>query len=248
VKGEIVKFTTKSKAVTYVKPQAPAKKPTTTKKPVENKVVCVDGTYVTLGSKGASMLLNEGQKLVAMQLDKVQGDFAPGRDVIYRLAYKNVSDSPLTDVSVKINLPKEVTFVGSTQGMLDPTTNTLNVVLSVIPPYAEGLVTWTVRVLPNAEIGKTVVTTGYVNYTLPDVSTKVPVQDEVTSYVIDTIVDAQTLASTDKKTESKTVGKGAIRFLPQTLIEWLALIAILFIIAILGRSIHASFKQEEKKA
>ncbi|MDQ5962539.1 MAG: hypothetical protein QG653_346 [Patescibacteria group bacterium] len=245
VKGEIVKFTTKAKAVTYVKPVTT--KTTTTKKPVENKVVCVDGTYVTLDSKASSALLNEGQKLIAMQVEKVQGDFAKGNDVIYRLTYKNISDAPLSSVAIKINLPQEAIFVGATQGMFDPTSNTLSVNLPMIAPYSDGAITWTVKVAPNAEIGKSVVTTGYINYMIPGTANSNPVQDEVTAYVVSTVVDGETVSNENEVATKKVIGKSGARFLPQTLIEWLALIAILFIIAILGRSMYASFKQEENK-
>lgn len=67
------------------------------------------------------------------------------------------------------------------------------------------------------------------------------VQDEVTSYVVGTITE-----QTDSKSEGgkKVIGKSGdgIGFLPNTLIEWLALIAILFIIGILGRSLYVAYK------
>jgi hypothetical protein len=107
------------------------------------------------------------------------------------------------------------------------------------------VITWTVRVKSEAQAGKTLVTTGYVLYMIPDATGKAPVQDEVTAYVVDTVLSATNVSSQEEETTAKKViGKGAIRFLPQTLIEWLALVAILFIIAILGRSVYASFNQE----
>jgi hypothetical protein len=42
------------------------------------------------------------------------------------------------------------------------------------------------------------------------------------------------------------IGAGERGFMPNNLVEWLALIAILFIIFILARSIYVSFKEDEE--
>jgi hypothetical protein len=81
----------------------------------------------------------------------------------------------------------------------------------------------------------------YALYTVPGTKT----QDEVTAYVIGSIVPATDISNKDtgaKKVIGISDGRG---FMPNSLIEWLALLAILFIIFILGRSIYASYKEDE---
>ena len=244
VKGEIVKFTTKGTAVTYVRPIS--KTPVTIKKPIKKEVVCVDGTTVKIDSKSSATLLSEGQKLISVQLEKVQGDVTGGRDVIYRMTYKNLSDVPLDNILIKLALPVEFVFVGATAGTYDNTSNTLTVNQPTLAPYSEGILTWTARVKDDALIGKSVVTSAYVLYTIPQTQGRTPVQDEVTAYIISSVTPATAdISNVNNTVVKKVIGAGSgLSFLPSTLVEWLALIAILFIIAILARSIYLSGKKD----
>jgi hypothetical protein len=243
VKGEIVKFTTKSSKVTYVQPVAPTKVTgkTSTKTTVKNEIVCSDGSVVTVGSRGAATLINEGQKLISLHVEKVSGSLSPNSEATYRLVYKNLSDTRIAPLTFKVSVPSDMSFVNSTAGMFDANARTLTVSGVGLDPYAEGSLTWNVQVNNGALVGTSVVTTAYVIYTVPGTSGNETVQDEVTSYVVGTITE-----QTDSKSEGgkKVIGKSGdgIGFLPNTLIEWLALIAILFIIGILGRSLYVAYK------
>ena len=77
-------------------------------------------------------------------------------------------------------------------------------------------------------------------YTVPGTNT----QDEVTAYVVGSIMPATTISNQDTGAK-KVIGAGERGFMPNSLIEWLALLAILFIIFILGRSVYASYKDDE---
>jgi hypothetical protein len=243
VKGEIVKFTTKSSKVTYVQPVAPTKVTgkTSTKTSVKNEIVCSDGSVVTVGSRGTATLINEGQKLISLHVEKVSGSLSPNSEATYRLVYKNLSDTRIAPLTFKVSVPSDMSFVNSTAGMFDANARTLTVSGVGLDPYAEGSLTWNVQVNNGALVGTSVVTTAYVIYTVPGTSGNETVQDEVTSYVVGTITE-----QTDSKSEGgkKVIGKSGdgIGFLPNTLIEWLALIAILFIIGILGRSLYVAYK------
>lgn len=243
VKGEIVKFTTKSSKVTYVKPVTPVKVPgkTSTKTPATNQIVCSDGSVISVGSRGAATLINEGQKLISLHVEKVSGSLSPNSEATYRLVYKNLSDTRIAPLTFKVSIPSDMSFVSSTSGMYDAGTRTVTANGIGLDPYAEGSITWNVKVNSAALIGTSVVTTAYAIYTIPGTSGNEAVQDEVTSYVVGTITE-----NTDSKSEgdTKVIGKSGdgIGFLPNTLIEWLALIAILFIIGILGRSLYVAYK------
>ena len=240
VKGEIVSFVTKTTAVKYVKPVIVTKMQT--RSPVKkNEIVCSDGSTVTVKSESTASLINQGQKLLAVQIEKVDGKLSSGEIVHYKVNYKNLADSRLTGVVVKVTLPQEVMVTNATSGNYDEQSRTLTLNQDLIDPYTEGTILITGTVVHNAPIGKTIVTNVYAVYTVPGTKT----QDEVTAYVIGSIVP--TIDSINKDTGVKKVvgisdGKG---FMPNSLIEWLALLAILFIIFILGRSIYASYKDDE---
>lgn len=244
VKGEIVKFTTKSKTTqpVYVKPTTPTKKPVQTPK---NEVICSDGTVLRISSGDTASLLSQGQKLVTLNLEKTFGNLSPNQEVTYRLSYKNVSSAQLTGIVARVTVPNEVTFIGTNSGSYDSNTRTITVSNVTLAPYGEGSITFTARVNQASTIGASVVTTGYLLYSITS-DTGASAQDEVTTYYVGTITPE--VASTNNDTGSKKVFGfgGGQSFLPDSLIEWLALLAIIFIIAILGRSMYIAYKGEEK--
>ncbi|MEN9338193.1 MAG: hypothetical protein RIQ41_507 [Candidatus Parcubacteria bacterium] len=244
VKGEIVAFKTKSNTVAYVKPAVKTTTTTVVKKPVvkKNEVICVDGQVVTVSSKSAADLLNSGEKLVSMQLEKTQGNLSAGSQVSYRLTFKNLSDETLRGMVVKVVLPAEIVLTNAQIGTYDPTTRTLTIMQPTLAPYQEGSVSWTGTVANDAPLGKSIVTTAYTSYEVPGANA----QDEVTAYTVGSIVQGTDTGTTGAK---KVIGASTDRgFLPDSLVEWLALIAILFIIFILGRSVYASYSNDKKAA
>ncbi len=238
VKGEIVKFTTKGKVSTYVQP-APKKKTTTVTKTTtakKSQIICIDGSIVSVGSQTSATMLNEGQKLIAVQLEKVTGDLQVGGNATYRMTYKNLSDSSLSGVEIKIVVPQELTVTNVPTGGYDVSTHTITFGQLSIAPYSQNVIEWSGAIAKNAPIGKTVVTTAYLIYTVPGTN----VQDEVTAYTASSIGQPTDVGKLSG--DKNVIGTGS-SFLPESLVEWLALIAILFILFILGRSIANSYKK-----
>ena len=243
VKGEIVGFTTASRVTTYVKPVVITKKPIV-KTPVKtNEVLCVDGTKVTVKNQSSATLINEGQKLITLSIEKTEGKIASGETVKYKINFKNLSDTRLTGILIKVVLPQEVKLMSANIGSYDEVTRTLTLNQEGIDPYTEGTILLTGTIVKDAALGKTIITNAYALYTLPGTQT----QDEVTAYVIGSIVPQTELTKEDTGVKN-VVGASSVKsFMPNSLIEWLALLAILFIIFILGRSIYASYKEDEGK-
>ncbi len=240
VKGEIVSFITTTKATVYVKPTVVVKKPTT-KTPVKKaEILCSDGTTLQVKNQSSATLLSQGEKLVSLQIEKVSGKLTSGDSVTYKINYKNLVDTRLTGIVVKVALPQEIVFASTSVGTFDEGTRTLILNQDTIDPYTEGTILISGVVAKNAPIGKTIITNAYAVYTVPGTKT----QDEVTAYVVGSIVPNTDISKSDtgvKNVVGSTIGKG---FMPNTLIEWLALLAIMFIIFILGRSIYASYKDD----
>ena len=241
VKGEIVGFTTKSTAVTYVHP-TPVRTPMKTSVKIHPKptITCSDGSTVSIKSETSATMINQGQKLISATIEKIDGQLTSGATVHYKISYKNLADARLAGVLIKITLPQEITFVSATSGIYDEGTRTLTLNQDSLDPYTEGGIIFTGTVKNDAPVGKTIVTNLYVVYTVPGVKT----QDEVTAYVIGSIIPNTVITNQDTGAKH-VVGTSAKGFMPNSLIEWLALLAIFFIIFILGRSIYASYKDEE---
>jgi hypothetical protein len=245
VKGEIVGFTTKSTAVTYVQPVTKTTVKTVATKTATktNQIVCTDGSVATVGSKSAADLINAGQKLVSLQIVKTSGTLASGSIVNYQLTFKNLSDQALNNLVVKVMIPAEITLTNASAGNFDASTHTLTVNVPTLAAYGDGSINWTGVVNKDVTVGKSLAMTAYTNYSVPGST----VQDEVTAYVVGTVAPATDSASS---TGAKTVIGGSTDrgFLPDTLVEWLALIAIIFIIFILGRSVYTSYSNDRKAA
>ena len=189
----------------------------------------------------SASLLSQGEKLIALQVEKMDGTLASGQTVHYKVSYKNLVDTRLTGVTVKVVLPPEILFSNTSAGTYDDMIRTITLTKDSLDPYSEEAIIVTGTVSKDAMLGKTIVTTVYALYTVPGTKT----QDEATAYVVGSIVQGSDTASSStgaKKVIGASEGRG---FMPNSLIEWLALLAILFIIFILGRSIYASYKEDE---
>ncbi len=239
-KGEIVSFKAKVAKTVYVKPVATVKK-TTTKK-VSNVITCSDGSTITVKSDKTATVLNEGGKLIALTVEKEDGNISPNQEVNYKLSYKNSSDTKVYDVAVNIAVPPEFEILSVSAGTFDNNTHTISLNQASIPASSESAITWRVKVSKDAMIGKSIVTTGYIAYTISDENGKT-VQDEVTAYSTASISPVSDTANSD--TGSKNVVGEGYGFLPSTLVEWFALVAIICIIFILGRNIYVSYKNEQ---
>lgn len=241
VKGEIVSFITNRTSVAYVQPTvkskyvAPAK--VVTKK--VNMVTCSDGSSFEAKNQSQATILNNGDKLVTLQVEKSEGNVSPNSQISYRVVYRNLVDSRLTGVVVKIVLPTEFTLNMATVGNYDATTHTLTLNQDTLDAHSEGIITISGTLTKDAPIGKTIVTTAYAKYTVPGSY----VQDEVTAYVVSSITPSENFAKVDTGAK-KVIGNSNERgFMPNNLVEWLALVAIMFIIFILGRSIYLSYQE-----
>ena len=247
VKGEIVSFVTKAKATTYVKPVVVSKpvvktKTVTTKK--SNIITCSDGSTFPAKDTTTATVLAEGGKLISLEIQRVEGTLSQNAPVAYKVIYKNTTESRLTDVVVKVTLPAEVQFISSTSGNYDEGSHTLTLNQDTMDAHSEGSIAISGVLAKDAPVGKTIVATSYVVYTVPGTYT----QDEVTAYVVGSIVPTENISHVDTGAK-KVVGNSTERgFMPNNLVEWLALIAIIFIIFILGRSIYVSYKEGEGDA
>ncbi len=254
VRGDIVHFVTKSKATYY--PVATVKKTVkTTKKakvstPVSTVVTCSDGTTLpssgTVNGTDAASMLEVGQKAMSFTLTKTKGDISPNSLASYFLAFKNESSSNLTDAKITLRLPEEMTLVNSNLGAYDARTHELTVAFPVMTPSQAGGIEIQVGIAKEAIIGKSIAVQAHASYVIPPKTSKgKALTDEVSAYAVSTITSApltQVEQPAKVKEVKKDAGTTAGNFLPNTIVEWVALFAILLIIIVLVRTIKESYE------
>ena len=193
---------------------------------------------------------------MVLQIEKNDNAIYPGSSVSYKLVYKNLSDSRLTGVIVTMALPEEFTFSLLTSGVYDEKSHVLTLNLGILDPYSVGTIAVSGNITSNAQVGKAIVASALVGYTVPSTNTN----DEASAYVVSTIGDKDNNGSTINTSSTvsnspmintgakKVIGlSGAHGFMPSSLVEWLALATILLIIFILIRSIYVSYKDENSR-
>ena len=234
-RGEIMSFRTTGDTITYI-PVTPTN-PKTPSKPI----ICTDDT-------GAKESLSDGQKLMSITLEKKSGDVVLGKDVEYRAHYLNTSKIKLTNVTIKIVLPSEMAYVlSSNRGMYDNETNTVTANLDTVGAGESGDLIVKVRVSNNAEVGRSAVISTYISYDALD-SKGSPIRDENTAYIVSTIADSQDEAKNNTEVKTDNTKTSSDRsFLPNTVLEWLAITALILVLIVLGRSIYVGIKGEAHK-
>ncbi len=255
VRGEVVSFTTKKTAVYY----PVATKTVVTKKtkavkvviPVKKEIICSDGSIIegageANGKDGISML-EMGQKALSLSFVKTKGDVSPNSLVSYFVTFKNDSISNLVNTKLTVLLPEEMTLLKASLGSYDPRTRELTLAYPVMTPGQSGSLELEIGVAKDALIGKSVAVQAIVSYTLPPkTASGKALTDEVIAYAVSTIVSTPLSAvPAPVKEEIKKSESSKNSFLPNTVVEWVVLFAILLIIIVLVRSIRESYKGKE---
>ena len=166
---------------------------------------------------------------VTLKIQNTYKDLSVGDTANFAVTYKNTSNRTFKDAIIRIDLPAELTFERASQGKYSKAGNRVTVIIGGIAPGQEG----TISIQAKARGGNdSIATTGVLAYTQVNTGT----QYETVAYSIDRISGSSdsTLAG------ASLFGSGA--FLPDTLVEWLLLIAVIFGLVFFGR------KLTEKKA
>lgn len=162
-------------------------------------------------------------------------------EVEYQVNYRSLTNRTLVNTAVKVLLPEEFEYISATRGVYSAENKTLSLNIGEFRPGDQGTIIVRARVLQNAQIGKTVVVTGYANYTVPADSQFLAYQDEVVAYALTTIREGRfTTAQT---------GSAAAGFFGTDLgmaFGWLLLLLILLAIIYMLRKLYLSFSEAKK--
>ena len=211
-RGDIVSFRTNNPTV-YIDTN-------TNTNTVYRNTTVVTNTNNTVGiSRPSLVLLNVSR----------DGETIRRGDIIeYVVNYKNVSSRNLRDVILRISIPKELEFIETSRGYFSTENSTVVVNIGNLDSQEEGSVNVRVRVTTDTQIGKIVVVTANLAYTIIDDST----QEEVFAYSKNTIEDR---SEVQLGALALLFGNG---FLPNSLLGWLLIILLIILLILAVRKAY----------
>ena len=211
-RGDIISFRTGS-AITYVDTN-------TNTNTVYRNTTVVTNTNDNTGTARPS--------LVFLTVSRNDETLARGDTVEYIVNYKNVSSKDLRSVILQVHIPKELEFIETSRGYFSTENSTVVVNIGDLNSQEEGSVSIRVKVTTDAEIGKIVVVTANLAYTIIETD----IQEEVFAYSKNTVE------------ERGEVQLGALaflfggNFLPNTLLGWLLLILLIVLVILAIRKAY----------
>ena len=266
-KSEAMTFRTVNDNVKYISPMITINKnikinkinkvsKVTNVKPVS--IECVD-------TNGNKMSLENGQKLITLNINKVNSNIIRGETNSYTVSIKNISKVDIKDVNMQIAMDKALSMVDNNtfEAVSDNGNITYTKNIGVLNANQEK--TFIIKVKTNDIINNNMsgvnnnssaVTTVSASYIVS--TTKGDMKDEVNVYSIDNITepvkvgDGQNVISgdiknidlnKDDKVKSKTLGQ-IIDNMSAT--EWLATLAMIVIIGVLIRNIWMVYSEGKK--
>ncbi len=175
----------------------------------------VSNVYATTNTRGTGNTLSGIELIIKNNSDKV----AIGETLEYTIEYKNNSGSTLRNTTLSILFPQGYTLKQSSQGrMISP--NTMEVDLGTIASGSYGSVYSEVVVGQGTPINQTLLTTGTLNYTLPNGT-----RDSTVGYILNHANGMSALGGF-------ALGSG---FFPTTLFGWFLTIIVIFAIILAAR-------------
>ncbi len=144
------------------------------------------------------------------------------------ITYTNISSQNLTNAILRVELPKDFTFVNSSAGSYSSSDNAVILQLGTLVPKQTGTVTVQSRVSGNAKDKDALVTAANVAFT--DRNTA---QQDALAYAIHNF-------STGTNGNNQAAAAFMAGFLPTTLLGWLILIIIILVLIYFGRRVYGT--------
>ena len=153
----------------------------------------------------------------------------PGDEIIYTVSYQNIGNASITGLSLQINLPLEVDYLSSNPNNPVMSGNSLTFNLGTLRANGQGTVTIRTRVRENIPTGTNLNFPATLSYINPAGESQ-SVSANVTAQVWN-----------EKEGTFSTLGANVFwaGFVPGTLLGWLLLIVIIFVLILLGKYIFA---------
>jgi hypothetical protein len=171
-------------------------------------------------------------------VSQVTLDAVRNGEVEYQVTYRSLTDKTLSNAAIKVLLPEEFEYISATRGVYSAENKTLGLNIGEFRAGEQGTITVRAKVSSNAQVGKTVVVTGYANYTVPADSKYLAYQDEVVAYALTVIRDGSLTG--------QAAAAGLFSGNLGTAVGWLLLVLVLLAIIYTLRKLFLSFAESKK--
>lgn len=182
------------------------------------------------------VVANSAPSLLELRVENIYDRMCVGGEMDYTVTYRNISSQTLQNAVLRINHPKELTFINSSRGDYEVVDRTVTIALGDVAPGQQGVVQVRARVNSEAITGNLAVTTATVVYT----NTSTRAQEDAIAYSLITV-------SADCPNTGNVLGASAFglgSFFPTTLVGWLLLILIILALIVIGRQLYKKREQQ----
>lgn len=178
-----------------------------------------------------AIVAKSAPSLLELRVESTYDHMCVGGTINYHVSFHNISTQTLENTVLRITLPPEVDYMGSSQGTYNVLDRTVTIILGNVPAGATGAVDLQGKVNNSAVVGKIAVTTATVVYT----NTTTHAQEDAIAYGIVTI--------TNECPNLLGASVFGFSFLPHTLLGWLLLILVILALIVLARQFNKQKKQ-----
>ena len=189
----------------------------------------------------ATALTYSRPAFMEVTVNQVTLDAVREGEVEYQVNYRSLTNRTLVNTVIKVLLPEEFEYLTATRGVYSAENKTLTLNIGEFRAGEQGTIIVRARVLPSAQVGKTVVVTGYANYTVPQDAQFLAYQDEVVAYALTTIRETQFITG-----QTGSVAAGFFGSDLGMVFGWLLLLLILLAIIYMLRKLYLSFAEAKK--
>lgn len=177
-----------------------------------------------------AIVAKSAPSLLELRVESAYDHMCVGGTINYHITFHNISTQTLENTVLRITLPPEVDYLGSSQGTYNVLDRTITIILGNVPAGATGTVDVQGKVNNTAVVGKIAVTTATVVYT----NTITHAQEDAIAYGIVTI--------TNECPNLLGASVFGFSFLPHTLLGWLLLILVILALIVLARQFNKQKK------
>jgi hypothetical protein len=196
------------------------KKPVTTV--VKSPVICSCNNVSAGDTNSSNGGVVANDIYMDLVVERLEAGAPVGGQATYRVTYKNVASTTLTDVALRVILPSELSMVSADKGSFTAGGSSLTFGVSQLAPLEEGRVTIVTRVADSATLNNQISVNAYANYSVPTIVKNGAVfKDEVTAYVLSVVTNGTTGNNGNVTTTS------ADSIFGQNTLEWIILLALI---------------------
>jgi uncharacterized repeat protein (TIGR01451 family) len=200
-------------------------------------------TYVTTPAPVSIVTNNDGcnceiPEYMSISVAAMEGEATIGKTANYRINFKNVSESAVNSVVIKVVLPEELTIQNADKGQFTKDGKTLTLTIPMLRALEEGSILLTTNVASGLSLGHQIVVNAYADYTTPTLKKSGNInKGEVTAYTISVAGNGTAMNPNTNSNNASAYPS----WMPQNILEWVVFLIVLLIFFTALRYVFSAF-------